>query len=153
MDDINADIEQLQLSLAAAEKNLEEMTHVAKAALADLTNYRRRIEDEKKELTLFSNINFLKEILPVIDNFERAIKSEHVSPGIEAIYKQLTSFITKIGVQQIETIGKKFDTQRHEALMEAAGEKDIILEELEKGYSWNGKVIRPAKVKIGNGKS
>ena len=147
------ELEKIKADLSETKQKLNEMTDAAKHALADLANYRKRVEEEKQGIINFANITFLMGLLPILDNFERATKSETLSQGLDAIYKQFKAFFEKIGLKQIETVGQKFSTNLHEALLEDPGEKDLILEELEKGYTLKDRVIRPAKVKVGNGKT
>ena len=97
-------------------------------------------------------------VLPVLDNFERAMKevpegqegSEWIA-GIAQIHKQFKDVLGKQRVAEIPTEGQKFDPNLHEALMQGPGEKDMIVEEMEKGYMMGERVLRPAKVKVGDG--
>lgn len=150
-------IEKLEKDLAEAQVKIEELTNAYARAAADLQNFRRRTEEERNSLGAFANANLILEILPIVDNFERAIehKPEDLSgdwvDGILQIYEQFKTNLEKQGVQEIKTIGEKCDPNRHEALLQVDGENDIIMQELEKGYLLNNKVIRPAKVAVGNG--
>lgn len=149
--------EKLQLDLESANKQIAELTETAKRALADLQNYRRRMEEERITFVQFANIGLLLELLPILDNFNRAFAS--VPAGVEgtewfkgalAIEQQLAGVVKKQGIIEMELqIGKKLDPRLHEAISTGPGEPDIILEEFEKGYLLGDKVIRPAKVKVG----
>ena len=126
---------------------------------ADFENFRKRMSREKLELTEFANQNLLMDLLPVIDDFERAIKSAETSQdfasfyeGITMIEKQLTSQLeSKWGLKRFESEGEPFDPNRHEALQveKAAGITDpIVKEDYLKGYLLKDRVLRFAKVKV-----
>lgn len=150
-------VEQLEKDLAEAKQKIEELTDTYKRSVADFQNFRRRVEEDKKTLITFANTNLILEVLPILDNFERAFshQPEGVSAswleGLNQIYAYFKQFLEKQGVQVIKTQGEKYDPNLHEAMLHCAGENGIIAQELEKGYLLNGKVIRPAKVSVGNG--
>ncbi len=137
---------------------IEELTRLAQQATADLTNYRRRVEEEKKSFASYATSNLVLELLQVVDNFDRAllsvpeeIKSNEWTQGIQGIDQQFHGILERQGLQPIETQGQKFDLNLHEAMMTGPGEKDLILEEFERGYMLGDRVLRPAKVKVGDG--
>ncbi|OGJ51860.1 nucleotide exchange factor GrpE [Candidatus Peregrinibacteria bacterium RIFOXYB2_FULL_32_7] len=139
-------------------KELEEMKVIAQRAVADYQNLRRRSEEEKTEFAKYANSQLILELLPFLDNFKLAIfhlpedlKNNEWVCGILHIEKQFLSALEKIGIKKIETLNRKFDTNFHSALMQIPGEKDVIMEEAEAGYMLNNKVIRYAKVIVGNG--
>lgn len=145
--------------LAQAQQKIAELTEMSKRALADLANYKKRVEEEKAGFVKFANMSLILEILPVLDNFKRAFvhipkelnENEWVK-GVVQIERQLMEAFAKQGVAEIKVgKGEKLDILKHEAILQGPGEKDIILEELEKGYVFENKVIRPAKVKVGDG--
>ena len=129
-------------------------------AQADLVNYRKRKDEEVTKMLKYANEELVLEILPVLDNFERAIKmdddnlEDEVSKflsGMKMVYASLTSALEKFGVKEIEALGKKFDPMVHQAVMTESlenKEKEIILEVYQKGYTLKDKVIRPAMVKV-----
>jgi len=149
--------QQLQADLEAANKQIQELTETAKRALADLQNYRRRVEEERAGFVTFANSALILELLPILDNFNRAfahvpaeISKTEWFKGALQIEQQLAGVIKKQGVTEMPSqIGKKLDTKFHEAVAAGPGEKDVIIEEFEKGYLLGEKVIRPAKVKVG----
>lgn len=137
---------------------LDTMTETAKRALADLQNFKRRTEEDKKSLALFANMEIVLQLLPVIDNFRRAfahvpqeLRGNDWIEGIYRIEKQFTEALKNIGIIEIPSTGNSVNPLFHEVVMQGAGEKDIVLEEFERGYMFQGKVLRPAKVKVGNG--
>lgn len=156
----NDDSGQLQGDLEAANKQIADLTETAKRALADLQNYRRRVEEERATFVQFANVALILELLPILDNFQRAFLQvpEEISKtewfkGALQIEQQLVAVVRKQGVSEMPSqIGKKLDPKVHEAIATGPGEKDVIIEEFEKGYLLGDKVIRPAKVKVGDGK-
>ena len=141
-----------------AQKEIEELTVVAKQAMADLSNYRKRVEEEKKSFAQFANAGLLLELLTLVDHFDRALTTvpqdtatDEWFKGIQGIDQQLHTLLEKYQVRPIASVGQKLNPIHHEALMQGPGEKDIILEEFEKGYLLGDKVLRPAKVKVGSG--
>lgn len=124
---------------------------------ADFDNYRRRTRQEQMELGAFVTLNLIKELLPVVDNFERALASRPAEDpsgfgaGVDMIFRQLYAVLEKQGITTVETVGLMFDPNKHEAILkDAASDKPdgTVLEELQKGYAINGKVVRPALVKV-----
>ncbi|MDA1060870.1 MAG: nucleotide exchange factor GrpE [bacterium] len=137
-------------------KDLEEMTELAKRTMADMQNLKRRQEEERKLLITLANVDLLRQTLPILDNLDRA--SQHVPEGAEEWFKgvemsinQLHQIYNELGLVAMETLNKPFDPDLHEALAQGPGEKDTVIEELEKGYMLGNKVIRHAKVKVGDG--
>ena len=158
-DKTTTDGDLLQVDLEAANQKIAELTDTAKRALADLQNYRKRVEEERVQFISFANVSLLLELLPILDNFNRAfsqvpaeISKTEWFKGALQIEEQLVSVIRKQGVTEMaSSVGQKFDPKSHEPLTVGPGEKDVILEEFEKGYLLGDKVIRPAKVKVGGG--
>ncbi|MBI2638888.1 nucleotide exchange factor GrpE [Candidatus Peregrinibacteria bacterium] len=156
---IPAASDNLQADLDSANKQIQDLTETAKRALADLQNYRRRVEEEKTAFVQFANAGLLLELLPILDNFNRAFTQvpEEISKtewfkGALLLEQQLVNIVRKQGVTEIpSSIGKPLDPKIHEAIATGPGEKDTVIEEFEKGYMLGDKVIRPAKVKVGDG--
>ena len=126
---------------------------------ADFENYRKRMNREKQELTEFANQNLLLDLLPIIDDFERAIRSAETSKdftsfyeGIIMIEKQLTGQLeSKWGLKRFESEGMPFDPNRHEALQVEKAEgiaEPVVKEDYVKGYFLKDRVLRFAKVKV-----
>ena len=123
---------------------------------ADFENFRRRTRQEKEELAAVVTQNLLKNLLPFLDNFERALAAENsdaesLRAGVEMMYKQLVEALKKEGLEYIETKGKPFDPNFHQAVMrveDAEKEDGEIVAELQKGYMAKGRVIRPSMVQV-----
>ena len=141
------------------EKQLKESEERALLAKADMINYRKRKDEEITRILKYANEDIVRELLPVVDNFERAIKMDDNNledelskflEGFKMIYCNLVSILEKNEVKQIDGINKPFDPTYHQAVMTEASdkEKDMVLEVLQKGYLYKDKVIRPAMVKV-----
>jgi molecular chaperone GrpE len=122
---------------------------------ADFMNYRKRIKKEKEGIKLSAQIEIIEEILPIIDNFERALNSDdkkvEFKEGVQLIHKQLLNSLKQTGLEKINSEGKEFDPKYHEAIMQiedSDSESGIVVEEIQKGYMYDDKVIRPAMVKV-----
>jgi molecular chaperone GrpE len=145
---------ELEEEIKNKNKEIKELKNKYLMALADLENYKKRMKKELEEFMKYANERFLKELIPVVDNFERALKVKHkgdaFSKGIELIYKHLLSILKKEGVEVIESVGKEFDPRYHEAVSVVPSDKKdgVIVEELEKGYNLKGKLARPARVVV-----
>lgn len=152
-------LEELNTLLAAKEKELTEAKDKHLRLYAEFDNYRKRVIAEKDELCKIAANNLLKELLPILDSFERAQQSfdkhsedkEELKKGLALIHRQLEDVMTKFGIKKLEAKGQKFDPQLHEAIMQqdAPGvESHTIIEEVQNGYLLNGKLLRPAMVII-----
>ncbi len=123
---------------------------------AEFENYRRRTSQEKADIGNVVTQDLIKDMLPIIDNFSRAMAAETTDmeafqKGVEMIYTQLTEILKKDGLEPIEAEGKKFNPEYHQAVMRVANpdlEDDTIAQELQKGYMVRGKVIRPSMVQV-----
>jgi molecular chaperone GrpE len=126
---------------------------------AEFENYRKRVERDRAETYNRARADIIRELLPVIDNFERALVSleksgedaEGLRHGIELIHKQFKDILTKLGLEPVEAVGQKFDPHVHEAVtMEVTDEheENMILEEFERGYKLGDRLLRPSKVKV-----
>ena len=132
----------------------EELTELLKRTQANFENYRKQVEKRIEEYQQFATKDLLLQLLPLLDNFELALKAssqnvEDLKKGVEMIYAQLFQMLENQGLELIPCCGK-FDPYFHEALIKEESDKSEgkILEELQKGFTLNGKVIRHAKVKI-----
>jgi len=143
------------------EQKIAELTAGWQRTQADLSNYRRQVEDDRKRLIRSASSDLVMEILPVLDNFQLAAKhvpadleNNNWAQGIKQIEKQLENILANEGLEKIETVGTQFDPQFHEALehIESDRPENEIVEEINSGYTFNGEVLRPAKVKVSKGK-
>lgn len=160
---VDPEIEKLQASLAQAQDGW-------KRAMADFENYKRRKENENKELIEFAREVAVVKLLPTLDALGQALKHvpeynqsvdsnqqtdfakayKNWQSGVGGIVVQLDKTLAELGVKKIEAVGKKFDPNFHEALreVETEGESGMVVEELQTGFELNGKVVRPSQVVI-----
>ena len=132
-------------------------------AVAEYDNLRKRFAKEKIELLQFGNTGIILELLPIIDDFDRAHEAakqhkqgEVFSKGVEMILSQLHKLLKDNGVEKIKTVGEKFDPNIHEAVGAEETDKypeDAVIEEVAPGYTLNGRLLRAAKVKIARKKT
>ena len=124
--------------------------------MADFQNYRKRAEKEKRDLYSYANEKIMNDLLTVMDNFERALEhdaGDGFKEGIEMIFKQLSDVLEKDGLAEIPALGEEFDPNVHNAVMTEETEdyeSGKVSGVMQKGYTLNGKVIRPAMVKVAN---
>lgn len=150
------EIENLKRQLEEVTREKDDLYDRLLRKLADFNNYRKRVEREKEETIKFASAKIIKDLLPIIDNFEKALSSSNnrdnnFYKGIELIYKQLIDILIRNGVQGIKAEGEQFDPAYHEAIgTEEIEDKEnnIILEEYQKGYLLHNKLLRPSLVKV-----
>jgi molecular chaperone GrpE len=155
-----SEVEKLQSAVESLTAEVEDYKNQYLRKHADFENFRKRMLREKEDAIRYANASLLKDIIGVIDDFERAISSAKESrdfegflSGIQLIEKQFVSMLeNNWGLRRMETVGEEFDPQRHEALMMEENpdcDKETVLEDYQRGYSLNDRVIRHAKVKVG----
>ena len=122
---------------------------------ADFDNYRKRMERERRELSDHVRADVLKDMLPIVDNFERALaagtETESFGKGVELIYRQMLDFLKKRGVTPIEALGADFDPNFHQAVIHETSDahrEGEVMEELQRGYMLGDRLLRPAMVKV-----
>ncbi|MBI2507058.1 MAG: nucleotide exchange factor GrpE [Candidatus Niyogibacteria bacterium] len=149
-------IKKLKEELKECQKKAAEFLAGWQRAKADLINFRKDEEKNREIIVRYANADLINEILDVLDSFEKAAKEpfpdDKWKKGFERIKDQLMNILRKRGVEEIKSLGLKFNPAEHESIAEesAPKEKDqTVLEELRKGYKMNDKVLRPARVKIG----
>jgi molecular chaperone GrpE len=152
------DMETLKDTLAEVKEKAEANLAGWQRAQADFINYKKRAEQEKQDLSKFANSVLILNLLPVLDDFERAFSS--IPPkvgkmswldGIKLIERKLWAVLQAQGVSPIKALGEPFDPQFHEAMRQDKGKEGIVIEEVQKGYMLEDRVIRPTMVVVGNG--
>jgi molecular chaperone GrpE len=123
--------------------------------LADFDNFRRRAERDRSEYVQFAAMEIVRDLLPVLDDFQRALKVEtpdaEYAKGVELIYQRLFEILKKAGLEPIDAAGKPFDPNRQQAVDRVHTdefEDQTVLEEYQSGYNFKGKLLRPAMVKV-----
>ena len=152
---------ELQKEIEELKTKLSEEQAKSMRIQAEMMNFKRRKEDEIANIYKYSNEELIEDLLPTIDNFERALKAEvsdeasdevkKYLEGFKMIYTNLIKLLTDLGVKEIEASGIEFDPNYHQAVLTEKDESkpsNVILEVLQKGYIYKDKVIRPAMVKV-----
>ncbi|MFH1423836.1 MAG: nucleotide exchange factor GrpE [Candidatus Nealsonbacteria bacterium] len=152
-----SNIEVLKKSIEESEKKAAEYLAGWQRARADLLNYKKEEMERVSDFLKYANEEFVLKVLPILDNFEIVekkladnLKTDENIKGLLMIKKQIQDFLKSQKVEEVKSIGEKFDPSLHEVIEEIGvkdKEKSIIVEELQKGYKINGRLLRPAKVK------
>jgi len=147
-----------EATLADLEQQLAAANDARLRTLAEFQNYRRRTDEERDSLKSFLLTGVMESLLPIVDNFGRAVDSMNASTdidklrdGISGIHRQLASVLEKYGVEEIAADGAAFDPNMHNAVMrveDSAAPADTVVEVLQPGYTIGGRVLRPALVKV-----
>lgn len=148
---VNQEIEQLK-------KQLEEQQGRVLRAQADFDNFRRRTLKEKEDFAKYASLKLIEQLLPVVDNFERAMAASRdnkdydaLIKGVDMIFRQLDGVLANEGLKPMEAVGTPFNPEFHQAIMQVESEEyeeGIVVEEVQKGYLLKDKVLRPAMVKV-----
>lgn len=160
--DTSLKLEEKEEIISNLNKAIDEAKNNTLRAQAELVNYRKRKDAEVSDLLKYANADFAKELIVVVDNFERAIKmslesnSEELKKymeGYNLTYTNLISILNKFGIREINRLGEKFDPNLEQALLtdyDESKDDDVVTEVLLKGYMLKDRVIRPASVKVNN---
>ncbi len=145
----------LKSDMDALEKKFGELNDSYLRLYADFDNYKKRTAKEKTETALYATALVMQKLLPVIDNFERALAAETEESafytGVKMVYKQLDEILVSEGLKAIPAEGELFDPNLHHAVMtesDEAKDDNVITEQLQRGYMYKEKVLRPAMVKV-----
>jgi len=158
----DSDLEELEKKIEELEAQNKEYYNNWLRAMADFDNYRKRIAKEKQNSINLAKESLFLEILRVIDNFERALESveedssaSNFHTGIEMIYRQMKDILVNENIEAIDALGEEFDPNFHEALLHIHDEnygENIICQVIQKGYLYNNKLLRAARVAVSKGK-
>jgi molecular chaperone GrpE len=147
-------------ALAAEKEKAAQYLASWQRAQADFINYKRRIEQERQDYCAFASAGLVRALLPVLDDLERALKAvppEHAESdwveGVRAVERKFRTSLEAQGVKRIEALGQPFDPNFHEAARQDKGPEGIVIEEYQKGYTLNDKLLRPARVVVGSGEA
>jgi molecular chaperone GrpE len=149
---------ELEILTAERDRLLAEKADITDRLLrrqAEFDNYRKRVEKERADLLDYSTGETVRSLLPVLDDFDRAIKVETAdkvySKGMELIRQRLSEHLAKLGLEPMEALGQPFDHNLHHAIQKEetdAEPEDTVLEEFQRGYNFRGRMLRPAMVKV-----
>jgi molecular chaperone GrpE len=153
------DVAGLKQSLADARKKAEDYLANWQRAQADFMNYKRRIEQERQDFSRFANASLILSLLPVLDDLELALNSmPHAKSarqswveGVSLVERKFRSAMEAQGLTPIKALGEPFDPNLHEAIRQDKGKEGIVVGVLQKGYMMHDRLLRPARVVVGNG--
>ncbi len=156
--DLEREVERLREAVEAKTREAESTRDRYVRAVAELDNYRKRATREREEYVRFASESLVREVLPVLDNFERALQAARQDPaaaavtaGVELIQRELLRVLERAGVTAFSALGTTFDPERHEAIarVPAADRPDMtVVDETSRGYMMHGRVLRPAQVTV-----
>jgi len=152
------ELEELRDKIDVLQKEKDELFGKLQRISADYANFQKRVPKQITDTIVYEKERIIKTLLPALDNFERTLQNAHSAEnvdvlvkGIQIIYDQMLDILKSHGAEQIKALGEKFDPALHDAMMKKADpeqEENIVLEEFQKGYKLNGRVIRPTKAII-----
>ena len=149
--------DQPDATLRELEREKDALQDRLRRTAAEFDNYRKRVDRERRELSEFAASDVLLEMLPIVDNFERALQAppgpegDAFRKGVELIHKQMLDLMRKRGVTPIETVGADFDPRVHQAVIHEASDEHRegeVMQELQRGYMLGERLLRPAMVKV-----
>ena len=156
-------VEELQLALAEKTEKFKELNDKYLRLAAEFDNYKRLAQRDQRDLIRFGNEQLLRELLPVVDNLERAVKasrdggnSDVLIQGVDLTLKQLTGALTRFHVLPVETVGQPFDPATHQAVVSVASEKvpeQHVVDEFQRGYRLHDRTLRAAMVSVSTGQA
>lgn len=157
--DADAKIAQLEKELAAVRQEKDDFYNLMLRAKADLENFRRRSRQEYEQLSLYSGEDLMKKILPVLDSMERAVASfnkasdkvQSWQEGVELTLRQFQNILKTNGLEEIVSVNEPFNPELQEAVLQEESDTVLhptVVEQMQKGYQYKGKLIRPALVKV-----
>jgi len=151
-------VTRLKEKISEKEAEIKDMRDKYLRALADMDNYRKRMERELDSFRQYAQVEFFNKIIPVLDSFERAMNGasvendyEKYAQGIDIIYRQLKDALRSMGLEDFSSLGDVFDPARHEAVASVVNDEkpeNTVVEEISKGYKVRERVIKPAKVLV-----
>ncbi len=157
-----ADTRNQEELLAQLQGDLERFRDLALRSQADFENFRKRAAREKDDALKFANSSFLEKLVPIIDNFELGLgaartggDAKSILTGMEMVARQLTDFLSQVGVEPVNAEGQKFDPNLHEAMAQEASKnvpEGTVIRQMRKGYKLRDRLLRPATVVVSKGK-
>lgn len=155
---LDKEMDKLQQDFEALRKEKDELVDRLQRVYADYANFQKRVPKNIAETVAYEKERFIRSFLPILDNLDRTLREaqsaqniEAVIRGVEIIHDQMLTILKSHGVEPIDALHEKFDPARHEAMLrrsEPDKEDDTVLEEFQKGYALNGKVLRPSRVAV-----
>lgn len=153
----NEERDELRQQLENLRKERDDLQERLQRVYADYANFQKRVPKQISDTMTYEKEKLMRSLLPILDNFDHTLKAhsgestDALVKGVEIIYGQMLDILKSHGVEQIEAVGEKFDPQRHEAMLrrtEPDKDDEVVLEEFQKGYVLNGRVLRPSRVVV-----
>ncbi len=147
----------LRKELETVRKEKDDLQDKLQRVCADYANFQKRVPKQISDTMTYEKEKLMRSLLPILDNFDHTLKAHSAEStdalvkGVEIIYGQMLDILKSHGVEQIEAVGERFDPQRHEAMLRRAEpdqDDETVLEEFQKGYMLNGRVLRPSRVVV-----
>jgi molecular chaperone GrpE len=159
LDDLAAQLEAVTVERDRLAGENEELQDRLLRRQADFENFRRRVERERAEFTEYAAMEAVRALLPILDDFERAVKAKpalegpaaEYARGVEFIYQRLFDTLKKLGLEPLDSTGRPFDPNIHhavETVADPSADDHTVIEEFQRGYNFKGKLLRPAMVKV-----
>ena len=152
------ELEDLSIKLVEAKEQAAENLANWQRAQADFINFKRRLEQDRDEAVKYADMGLILNLLPVLDDFERALNAASQADcdtawieGVNGIERKFRAVLEMRGVKEIKALAKQFDPIFHEAVMHIPGKEGVVIRELQKGYTFQDRVLRPTRVAVGNG--
>ena len=149
------ELDRLRIACDGLKVERDDLKELLLRRQAEFDNFRKRTERERSEYLQYAGMEMVKEMLPVLDDFERALKTEAGSAeyarGVEMIYNRMFESLKKLGLEPMDTAGKAFDPHLHQAIDRVEtkdAEDNTVLSEYQRGYNFKGKLLRPAMVRV-----
>jgi molecular chaperone GrpE len=149
------ELERLRIEYDRIKAERDEMKDLLLRRQADFDNFRKRTEKERSEYLQYAGMELVRDMLPILDDFDRALHAESGNPeyakGVEMIYARMYETLKKMGLEPIETAGQAFDPHLHQAIERVEtkdAEDGAVLGEFQRGYHFKGKLLRPSMVKV-----
>ena len=149
--------DKLRQELENVRKEKDDLQERLQRVYADYANFQKRVPKQISDTMTYEKEKLMRSLLPILDNFDHTLmahsgeSTDALVEGVEIIYGQMLDILKSHGVEQIQAMGEKFDPQRHEAMLrrtEPDKDDEVVLEEFQKGYVLNGRVLRPSRVVV-----
>ena len=149
-------------AFAKLQGDLERFRDLALRSEADMQNFRKRASREKEDAIKYANTSFLDRLMPILDNFEmglaaaRSDKNSAILAGLDMVSKQFQDFLSEVGAQPIDAVGRKFDPNLHEAISQEENEQvpeGVVIRQVRRGYKLKDRLLRPANVVVSKGRA
>ncbi len=151
----SAELDQLRAERDGLRAERDEVRETLLRRQAEFENYRKRTERERTEQSQYASMDVVSEMLPIVDDFERALAADSSSPeyakGVQMIHQRLAETLKKTGLEPIEAVGKQFDPHLHQAIERVETDEspeNTVIGEFQRGYNFKGKLLRPSMVRV-----